>query len=101
LDFSGLSAAILSAPVVPAGLDAATTRAKEIIKTLTLEQKVELVHGGVGPLRGQRRRGGGIARLDLAGRARRGLELHGRHRVPGTQHTLPSDSHGEALRAQV
>ena len=48
-DFSGLDVGILNAPVLPAGLDAATSRAAKLLKTLSLDQKGQLVHGVIGP----------------------------------------------------
>jgi beta-glucosidase len=47
-DFSSLNAGILNAPVTLSGINPATERAKELLKTLSTDEKIKLVHGIVG-----------------------------------------------------
>jgi beta-glucosidase len=44
-DWSGLDPAILSAPAQPAGLDAAKRGAQQVLQTLSLDDKIRIVHG--------------------------------------------------------
>jgi beta-glucosidase len=44
-DFSDLDASVLNAPRSPSGIDSATNRAAELLNTLGLDEKIQLVHG--------------------------------------------------------